>query len=73
MGSARAEQKRDARREKPGWEELVRDRTNLPFFFADPKLVERAEAGEDASPEPPAVPPLRCIPRCVDLDLFSFV
>lgn len=51
-------------------QKVVKDRTNLPFLFADPELVERSEAGKDASPEPPAVPPLRCIPRCVDLDLF---
>lgn len=43
--------------------------THLPLLLADPQLVERAQASEDATAEPPAVPPFSRVARGMDLNL----
>ena len=46
-----------------------RSPTYLPFLFANPQLVERAQASEDAATEPAAVPSLSRVARRVDFDV----
>lgn len=62
---------RDANRKTKMVAEDGDERTNLPLFFADPELVECAQAGENTSPKPSAVSSLCCISWCVDFDLFA--
>jgi len=40
----------------------------LPFLPANPELVERSQACENASAEPTAISTLDRVTRCVDLD-----
>jgi hypothetical protein len=44
--------------------------THLPFFFADPKLMECSKTGEDATAQPASVSPLDGVTGCMDLGLF---
>lgn len=43
--------------------------THLPFLFADPELVERAQTRENASTKPAAITTLNNITRGMDFDL----
>lgn len=44
--------------------------TDLPFLFADPKLMECPHAGKDTSAQPPPKSTLGGIPRRVNLHLY---
>jgi hypothetical protein len=48
---------------------VVVNGTDLPFFSANPELVERSETREDAAAQPASVSPLDGVPRRMYLDL----
>ena len=47
----------------------IKEHTHLPFLFADPQLVEGAQARQYAPTEPPTIPTFRGIAWSVYLDL----